>query len=129
MNPVRLGCRKDGALDSHHRSPRLKRREGTADPGSWVNFRLAGGGAVRFNAGRQAWSGSVRPNGSLRHRERSTPTHEGGSTMKFLMAAATAAAVVAFAAPAWADTGTDARLAQVEQRLSEQAASSALEIQ
>jgi len=49
--------------------------------------------------------------------------------MKSLMAAATAAAVVAFAAPAWADTGTDARLAQVEQRLSEQSAPSAREIQ
>jgi hypothetical protein len=49
--------------------------------------------------------------------------------MKSLMAAATAAAVVAFAAPAWADAGAEARLAQVEQRLSEQSAPSAREIQ
>src|SRR5436190_18815984 len=96
---------------------------------AWVNFRLAGREAVRFNAGRQAWSGSVRPNGSLRHRERRTPIHEGGSTMKSLIAAATAAAVVAFAAPAWADAGTDARLAQVEQRLEQAWTPSSREIQ
>ena len=50
--------------------------------------------------------------------------------MKSVMAALSAAALaVAFATPAWADSGLEARVAQVEQQLAAQSQPSAREIQ